>query len=75
MEADEVTARPRFGTHVPQWAGTLSFLFTDAEGSTELFDTDPAKLKAMVDCATACFPPTVFITQSTDGGRTWGVVR
>ncbi|MBP7630258.1 MAG: hypothetical protein KA758_07390 [Acidimicrobiales bacterium] len=51
MEADEVTARPRFGTHVPQWAGTLSFLFTDAEGSTRLFDADPAQARRALDAA------------------------
>lgn len=41
----------------------------------ELFDTDLAKLKLMVNYAAANFSPAVFITQSADGGRTWEVVR
>ena len=41
MEAERVTTWHRLGTQVPLWAGTLSFLFTDAEGSTELFDAEP----------------------------------
>lgn len=51
MEAEQVTTRHRAGTQVPQWAGTLSFLFTDAEGSTELFDTDPALARRALDAA------------------------
>ena len=47
----------------------------EPQNGFELFDADPAKLKAMVDCAAASFPPTVFITQSADGGLTWEVVR
>lgn len=41
----------------------------------ELFDADPAKLKLMVDYASASFPPSTFITQSADGGHTWEVAR
>lgn len=41
----------------------------------ELFDTDPAKLKLMVDYAVANFPSSTFITKSSDGGRTWEVVQ
>lgn len=41
----------------------------------DLFDTDPAKLKLMVDFTLANFPFSTFITQSGDGGRTWEVVQ
>lgn len=41
----------------------------------ELFDEDPEKLKAMVDYAIANFPHDTFITQSSDGGKSWEVVQ
>ena len=51
MDAEPVTAGRPGNVQVPRWAGTLSFLFTDAEGSTAMFDSDPEAERTALDNA------------------------
>lgn len=41
----------------------------------EFFDRDKAKVDELIDFAMKNFSPSIFITKSYDGGKTWEVVQ